>query len=671
MNQKLQQKYLRQIGEKVYNFFFENPNLNDKFEFREGQAEMACEIVDAISDNKNLVVEAGVGIGKSYAYLVPLLYYNLYFKQPVAIATSTIALQEQLKGDISFIMKELDIQPEVLLAKGMNNFLCKYRFKEYFYREENLKKYGSIYEVIDKGGYEPADWQTKISEMPNEVWKNIRIDNYNYRECRYCEYRDVCHYHLLRQKLRKTCGIIICNQDMLTMDLRLKREMTDGLFTDELSLLVIDEAHNLENKVRASYTDSLTKMQILSAVRDCYRKIKRVPPSLSININKLFIAIDKAFATINTQIQKQIIAARKQHQDADRFHIHLPQKLLQQICDINNELMVAHAVSIRRTGGTASERIEKVIDFFTNWQNTDEYIIWAENGNNPTLYLCPKHVNKKIDDLFFGSKHKLRQNFITVFTSATLTNTANEDLNTAYSYFIQNTDLPLTSSILSEPKPSPFNYDAHSLLFYSDTLPNPAKNRLEFIKQSISLLVELLNISHGKALILFTSKSDMHTVYRELQKENLPYTLIKQNEVASQKQTLQNFKHNVNSVLLGTGSFWEGISIEGIALSNLIIYKLPFPVPEPIINEKCAVSDNPLDEVLVPEMIIKLKQGVGRLIRNKTDKGIISIIDPRLSESYKATYSPKVWNALPIKNKTTDINTLRNFYRSVVSNKLK
>ena len=122
------------------------------------------------------------------------------------------------------------------------------------------------------------------------------------------------------------------------------------------------------------------------------------------------------------------------------------------------------------------------------------------------------------------------------------------------------------------------------------------------------------------------------------------------------------FKQDVNSVLLGTGVFWEGISIEGIALSNLIIYKLPFPLPEPIINEKCKRSKNPLEEVLVPEMIIKLKQGVGRLIRNKTDKGIVSIIDSRLGDKSKASYKEKVWQALPIKQRTNSLKELQSFY---------
>lgn len=156
-------------------------------------------------------------------------------------------------------------------------------------------------------------------------------------------------------------------------------------------------------------------------------------------------------------------------------------------------------------------------------------------------------------------------------------------------------------------KYSPFAYDKHAKLFYTDDITSPSKDRGKFIDESIDLVKKILDISQGKALILFTSKADMNAVYTRLKALNLNYTLIKQNEISSQQQLIHKFKQDVNSVLLGTGVFWEGISIEGIALSNLIIYKLPFPLPEPIINEKCKRSKNPLEEVLVPEMIIKLK----------------------------------------------------------------
>lgn len=157
----------------------------------------------------------------------------------------------------------------------------------------------------------------------------------------------------------------------------------------------------------------------------------------------------------------------------------------------------------------------------------------------------------------------------------------------------------------------------------------------------------------------------MEEVYAALQGQRLPYKILMQQAGSSQESVLQEFEEDTDSVLLGTGAYWEGISIEGKSLSNLVIFRLPFPVPDPIITYKASVSDNALMKVMVPEMVTKLKQGVGRLIRNFTDTGIISIIDPRLKDSNPKQYRDVVWNALPVSNRTNDINELREFYNSL------
>ena len=134
---------------------------------------------------------------------------------------------------------------------------------------------------------------------------------------------------------------------------------------------------------------------------------------------------------------------------------------------------------------------------------------------------------------------------------------------------------------------------------------------------------------------------------------------------SSQDKILQEFRENTNSVLLGTGAYWEGISIEGKSLSNVVIFRLPFPVPDPIIEYKASIAKDALMDVRVPEMIIKLKQGIGRLIRNFTDTGIVCIIDRRLRDDPPAKYHDIVWKSLPIKNKTNNLNELKEFYNSL------
>ena len=160
----------------------------------------------------------------------------------------------------------------------------------------------------------------------------------------------------------------------------------------------------------------------------------------------------------------------------------------------------------------------------------------------------------------------------------------------------------------------------------------------------------------------------MQIVYEKLLNEKLPFNILMQQGNSNQKETLKKFREDTNSVLLGTGSYWEGINIEGASLSQVIIFKLPFPIREPIIDYKYSKSRNGLMEVAVPEMIIKLKQGIGRLIRSEEDKGIISIIDSRIGDTSTAPYKEVVWKSLPIKNRTNDIRKIKNFYEDIFSN---
>lgn len=294
-------------------------------------------------------------------------------------------------------------------------------------------------------------------------------------------------------------------------------------------------------------------------------------------------------------------------------------------------------------------------------KDLDKNLVWIErNGQGCSLVYCPKNTSELISSLYFS------KNTRTILTSATLTGCAGGNLEAMYGYFIGNTGFPVDGrGCLSEPKPSPYPYDEHAMIYYCDDLPHPTSERDDFIVEGTKRLVEILNISQGKALVLFTAKTDMESVYAILKEMDLPYKVMMQFPGSSQDKVLSEFKSDVNSVLLGTGAFWEGISIEGKSLSNLVIFRLPFPVPDPIIEYKASIAKDPLMEVRVPEMIIKLKQGIGRLIRNFTDTGIVSIIDPRLRDDKPQRYHDITWASLPIHRRTTSLRELKAFYDSL------
>ena len=315
----------------------------------------------------------------------------------------------------------------------------------------------------------------------------------------------------------------------------------------------------------------------------------------------------------------------------------------------------------RGIGQTADDFYEETDALSDLMDDLEAHLLWIERkGRVLELVYCPRNMRDIIQRLYF--KGSIR----TVLTSATLTNTTQGSLQDMYAYFIRNTGFPLDGrGFLSEPKPSPFPYDEHTMLYYCDDLPHPTQERSAFIQAGVDRLVDILGISHGKALVLFTAKADLEEVYEALQKRKLPYPILKQQTGPSQEQVLKEFRDNVDSVLLGTGAYWEGIDIKGKSLSNLVIFRLPFPVPDPIIEDKVSMAEDGLMEVRVPEMIIKLKQGIGRLIRSSSDTGIVSIIDPRLRDKPPAKYRDIVWSSLPIHNRTTSIDTLRSFYNSL------
>jgi len=194
-----------------------------------------------------------------------------------------------------------------------------------------------------------------------------------------------------------------------------------------------------------------------------------------------------------------------------------------------------------------------------------------------------------------------------------------------YEYFIKNTGFKVEDGFLAVQKHSPFKYNENAMIYYVENMPHPTYERDTFIKKGIEEIIKLLKITKGKALILFTSKSDLNEVYNILKKKNIGYNLLRQSIASSQDEILEEFKKDEDSVLLATGTFWEGIDIPGKALSNLIVFRLPFPVPDPIIEYKRSTSKDFLMEVSVPYMIVKLRQGIGRLI-NKILVSIIIVI---------------------------------------------
>ena len=656
---------LQAIGEKVTSFFWDVAPEHG-FEMREGQQDMSFEIVDALIHDQHFAVEAGVGIGKSFGYLVPVLLYNKKMKKPVIVATSTIALQEQLWDDVHDVMPLLNTDPEVILAKGQTHYLCHKRANEY------LSMDGAVIPKELADGIEEGFQERKQFPpfLPQNIWDKVNIQRFSMRNCGPCEKK--CLYYAIRSQLRYTDGIVLCNQDFLTAHLRQIRRGQDGLINRDADLIVVDEAHNLDDKVRSATTERINQGKILGLIKSATNEVK---PSDRQNVyaeaNEAQRAIRTFFDCLKAQVQQQINNVQQDMRYADRFFFDDSAEsidLLRSMVDAtkNAALSIQIYASFEYHGRStaASDDLDELTENLTEMiEELDDYLLWIERkGSQAELVYCPKNTREITKRLYFSGKAR------TILTSATLTNTTEGSLEDQYAYFISNTGFPTDEhGCLSEPKPSPYPFDEHSMIYYCDDLPHPTKEHEAFIEQGVQRLLEVLDISGGKALVLFTAKSDMEDIYSILSQKELPYKVLMQQSGSSQDQVLKEFRENTNSVLLGTGAYWEGISIEGKSLSNVVIFRLPFPVPDPIINYKASIADDALMDVNVPEMVIKLKQGIGRLIRNFTDTGIVCIIDRRLRDEPAERYHDIAWSSLPIKNRTKSLDELRRFYEGLSS----
>ncbi|MDE5563538.1 MAG: ATP-dependent DNA helicase, partial [Oscillospiraceae bacterium] len=314
---------------------------------------------------------------------------------------------------------------------------------------------------------------------------------------------------------------------------------------------------------------------------------------------------------------------------------------------------IKHHLSLIETEYELSEIYYFIRELYYNSGNS---LVWLENSPDVRICISKKDIRWDIAELLYQAGKS------TILTSATISSKQDGTPQERCSYFLDSIGYP-EIGMVSESKQSPYDYDHNTMLYCSALMPFPKhERREEYLKASIPEIVKLLNITNGKALILFTSKTDMEYVYKKLSNMHLSYRILMQSRTSSQEYQLNKFRNDVNSVLLGTGTYWEGINVEGESLSHVIIYTLPFPVPDPIIDYKMSLTEYPINDVAVPEMITKLRQGAGRLIRSANDKGIVSILDPRVSSNSRASYAKRTLRALPMKNRTENMAELQEFW---------
>ena len=623
------------------------------YEARPEQLAMAEAVARAIGEGGHLVVEAGTGVGKSFAYLVPSILAASEAGKKVVISTHTISLQEQLlQKDLPFLRAVMPCEFTATLVKGRSNYVSLRRLESAggralstFQHPDEFDHYNALQswaKETDDGSRSDLDFKPASA-----VWDAVASENGNCLGKRCPRFND-CFYFKARRRMR-TANILVVNHALFFSDLALRSEGF-GLLPD-YDVVVFDEAHTLEAIAGDHLGLRITSGQVDFLLSRLYNERTRKGLLAHFDLDE---AID---ATRPVRIAASAFfgnVARWRETDGQ------PNGRLRRPIGLAPELPEA----LRRLGGAIIAGSQEVEDegqrleltavgdrcdltavMLDRWleQSEPDGVYWVDlEGSLPrrrvTLAAAPIEVGPVLNRLLFQEVPTC------ILTSATLCSGSPPDFR-----FVRNR-LGLSGG-QSLQLGSPFSYREQARLHVARNMPDPSDDPNGFERACLKAIPHYIELTGGRAFVLFTSYRFMEAAARLL----LPWfverniTLYSQSDGVPRSKMVESFRSDVGSVLFGTDSFWQGVDVPGEALSNVIITKLPFSVPDrPLLEARLEAirrrGGNPFLEHQVPEAVLKLKQGFGRLIRSRSDHGIVVILDPRiLTKPYGRTF----FDALP------------------------
>lgn len=617
----------------------------DNYEFRPEQIRMAEAVDDALKGDRYLIIEAGTGIGKTLAYLIPAILS----RKRIIISTGTKNLQEQIYfKDIPLLKETLPVGFNAVYMKGRNNYLCLRRFRKFnaqsslafdtgFSRHEEMKEWVQDTEIGDRSELEGlAD--------NDPLWNDV-CSKSDLCLGQKCEAFDTCFITKMRQTAA-AADIIIVNHHLFFADLAVKGTGY-GEIIPGYDAVIFDEAHQLEDVATNYFGITVSNYRFEELIGDILRELR----SNKIDDKGIYQALD-----LLTERQKRFFGNFES--DLTRYRLKgevLDNHALRQFSDLLNTLELISArinnlkyktEEIKACSRRASETRNQLA-FIISMENP-VYVYWCENrGKGIFLHASPIDVSHELNARLFNDVKSI------IFTSATIS--TNKD----FGYFKDRLGLDQDTIELS--LDSHFDYQRQSILYLPRGTPYP--NTSGFVEAISEEIRKILSVTNGRAFVLFTSLKNMKEAHKRLE-DRLNFPALLQGE-KPKSYLLKKFKKDVNSVLFATHSFWEGVDVQGEALSCVIIDKLPFASPsEPIVEARIENisrdGGNPFLDYQLPSAIITLKQGIGRLIRNKKDIGVFSILDNRiLTRGYGKTFI----NSLPDCPITNDLEDIKGFLK--------
>jgi ATP-dependent DNA helicase DinG len=668
-----------------------------QFEFRSGQLDMAECTEQAFAENHYLLVEAGTGVGKSFAYLIPALQFSHRSNKKVVVSTNTKNLQEQLfHKDLPVLKNILQIPYKAVLVKGRDNYICARKWEEMLLEQS---KGLTAYEASALLNLQIWKLQTNTGDVTENssfdrnrfglIWRRLGSDRYSCAGKK-CPHFNQCYVMKLRRNV-EDANLVIINHSLLLADL-----MSDHASLGEYEHLIVDEAHNIMQTaarqlgIELSYAELMNQLNQLSKV---YNKkntaflgqigkallksvlSEAVKDHIKFLCSSLEDLIEQHRKTV-LHLFEYVAGECEQRGSYGKFRIKTEvdlsgvvveltnivtfwKDLLKQLHALSNvfsglnaQQVPAYDMLLERLQGMEMRAVETENDLLSLLNpDLDNFAYWLENTqkpdkNLPNSVLCyaPIEVNQRLREIVYDNLPCV------IFTSATLA------LRDSFKFFKHQSGLDLVTDklVVERVVDSPFDYPSQSRLIVAGFLPEPGDEKY-FLPQALDIVEMVMEGAPVGTLTLFTSYKDLDAAYSRLNdklyQKNRP--LFAQGKWSSRSALLDEFKKHNNAVLLGTSSFWEGIDVQGESLSLLIIFKLPFQVPtEPVVEayiEKLQKENlNSFMHYSLPNALLRLRQGFGRLIRSKTDNGVVLILDPRVTTKYYGHFFQEVLPATSV-----------------------
>jgi ATP-dependent DNA helicase DinG len=602
-----------------------------EYEYRPGQIQMAEAVLRAFEEKRHLIVEAGTGTGKTLAYLVPAIAAATARGARVIISTGTKNLQEQLMAkDIPFLQQVLPRKFTAAYMKGRTNYACLQRIR----RAED----SPVLEGLDELDYfdEVRQWaresqtgdRAELINLPENLsfWRHLDARS---EICvgQKCPDYDPCFITRMRQRAMDA-DIVIVNHHLFFADLAL-RNSEYGQVLPDYSAVIFDEAHLIEDVAAEYFGAQVSSYQMEDLMRDL-----ALLPITNVDVNKELTRIAARLSRFGDNFWMGFRVGRGEE---GRFPV-LPGTFARKRTDGEIEATPLGEAYLSLDG--ALERLETTLDALPDQPlevenllrrvrqirfdlqfivagDDKHFVYWTERrGRGLFLRASPIDVSSLLQDKLFERVETV------VLTSATLASAGN------FNFIRERLGLAEADDLIA---PSSYDYENQTVLYLPTRLPDPRSP--QFTDAAADEIVNILNATEGRAFVLSTSKASMNALYERVVSEvDFPCFL---QGTASKAGLLEKFRETPNAVLFATSSFWQGVDVRGEQLSCVIIDKLPFAVPsDPVVAARQRYIDeqggSSFYEYSVPQAIISLKQGLGRLIRSTTDRGVLAILDPRL-----------------------------------------